>query len=301
MRIFITGGSGFIGRHLVSKLVSGKHNLLLLSNNPDSYKTKHSKKITYLKGNLKEISSWGNELSEFKPEAVIHLAWEGIPDYGISMSKRNFTYSKKLFELSAKVGCKKIISVGSAWEYGDASGAVKESDSRKPPHQPVVSFVEAKNQIKLTGERISDEFGIQFIWAILFFVYGPRQKSASLIPFLISQYNKKSLPIIKNKKGGNDFIYVDDVVSAINALLLRCKKQKEVYNIGAGYLTSVAKINNIVAKEFGMSKRMKEPPKITGFYANILKIKKDVGWKPKFSIEQGVDRTIKNFKNENKK
>ena len=104
-------------------------------------------------------------------------------------------------------------------------------------------------------------------------------------------------PEIRNPKGANDFIYIDDVARALVSLVEhKPKSANEVYNVGSGVLTSVAD----VVKEVYLTVKKKPPafPKIKkpeGFWADITKIERDTGWRPKVTIKEGIRKTVKNL------
>ena len=90
MRIFVTGGTGFNGKYVVRRLDDGTNNILLLTRNANNLAS--SKNISVLTGNLASINTWKDTLRKFKPQAAVHLAWEGIPNYGIQNSIKNLNY-----------------------------------------------------------------------------------------------------------------------------------------------------------------------------------------------------------------
>src|SRR3989344_2720443 len=143
MKIFVTGGTGFIGSRVVSKLLARKHKPLLLVE-------KNNRKVlprgvSVVKGDLKDIRIWRKSVERFKPDAVIHLAWEGLGayDYSPETSAKNLENSLNLVAFAGSLGCKKFLSTGSCWEYGSAKGKLKESAKLlSPAHVP--EFVFAK-------------------------------------------------------------------------------------------------------------------------------------------------------------
>ena len=141
MRIFITGGTGFIGSHLIPKLADGKNKLLVLTRN--SKNLVKYKRVTCLKEDLSKINNWKEELKKFKPEVVVHLAWEGIPDYSSPNSITNLKYGLDLLQILETVGCKKILVTGSLWEYGLQKGRLSEKTSV----HPLNAFTAAKNSL----------------------------------------------------------------------------------------------------------------------------------------------------------
>lgn len=296
MKIFVTGGSGFIGSHLVPKLLARKHKLLLLSIDPLK---KRNGSTPFVKGNLKDIDRWKNKLKKFRPDAVIHLAWEGLENYDFSanVSLRNMTNSLNLISAAAEIGCKKFLSTGSCWEYGNGKSALKESAPLLPPaHVP--DFVIAKRAIQAMGEQIALQNKMQFLWPRLFFAYGPGQKSRTLIAHLVRGLKNGIVPDVKNKSGANDFVYIDDIVEALIKILEKSRKPSVVYNIGSGRLTGVSEVTREVYKDLNLPapKWCLKKVRPKGFYANISKIKKEIGWRPKTTITEGIKKTVNHFK-----
>lgn len=276
MRIFITGGTGFIGKHLVKKLKEDKNNELFL-----------------LSKDLADIKTWKKEVEDFRPEAAIHLAWEGLPNYDSQTSIKNLKYGLNLINILAEIGCKTILSAGSCWEYGEQSGKLTENTSPKSFN----AFAAAKNSLHLLGKEIAKENNIQFIWTRFFYVYGPGQRETSLIPYLMNCVQNGKTPEIKNPFAKNDFIYVEDITMAISQIIENCK-ESAVYNIGSGYLTSIQEVIKIIFDNYGLQNQYKEiTPASTDvlsaeFYADISKIKKEIGWEPKISINEGIKKMI---------
>lgn len=290
MKIFITGGTGFIGQHTIKKLLDGKHQLLILSRNANSVSAKS--KVSFIQGDLSNVNNWKDKLAIFRPQAALHLAWEGIPDYGMETSWKNLKQSVALFNLLVELGCKKIVVAGSSWECGGitAIGKVIESDGFKPNNP----FTSAKTAIHFFGSQIAKDKKIDFTWARFFYVYGPGQKSASLIPHLILSSQKGVYPELKNPNGGNDFVFVEDVARALKMILEKNFSSADVriYNIGSGKMTGVQEIANKIFP----NKKIKAK-KIEGFYADISKVKKEIGWAPEIKIDEGIKKTVEYFKN----
>ncbi len=290
MRIFITGGTGFNGKFVVRKLDNGKNKLLLLSRNPKSLT--RSKNIFSLRGDLSQISTWKDDLRNFKPQAAIHLAWEGIPDYGTQNSIKNLNYGLGLIELLGKVGCQTILVTGSILEYGNQTGKLGEDFCTKPFN----ALTAAKNSLHYLGREIANEYKINFIWVRLSSVYGHGRQETSLIPYLIKSVQTNKKIEIRNPGARNDFIYVEDAAEAISQLIIKCKKS-EVFNIGSGKLISVKDIINKISKIFKVKKeysvtRQKQIDSFSSAYANISRIKNEIGWQPKIDLEEGLKKTI---------
>ena len=295
MRIFLTGGTGFIGRYVLKHLEKEGYNILLLTraSKENISSIIKSKKVDIVSGNLSDINKWKDKLIQFKPEVTIHLAWEGIPDYGVKASIKNLKYGLDLFEELAEIECKKIICTGSCWEYGQNQGEISEDLPVKSSN----AFTAAKNALHCLGREIAKENNMQFIWIRLFYVYGPGQRENSLIPYMVKCVKEGKELRIKTPSARNDFICVEDVAKAIVAILEKCK-QNTVYNIGSGYSTSIKDIIEIIYTKLHLQYKTKDKVLKTeniyydNFWADISKIKKEIGWEPKILIKKGIEKII---------
>lgn len=290
MRIFVTGGTGFNGKFVVQKLDIETNKLLSLTRNTNN--VAQSKNISVLKGDLASINTWKDTLKNFKPQAAVHLAWEGIPDYGPQNSIKNLNYGLELIEVLAKVGCQTTLVTGTIWEYGNQTGKLGEDFCTKPFN----ALTAAKNSLHYLGREIAKDYKVNFIWTRLSNVYGPGRQETSLIPYLIESVQDNKKIEIRNPNAQNDFIYVEDVAEAICQLVLRCKKNG-VFNIGSGKLISVKDIIKKIFKILNVNKEYKvtNQQQIDSFsnaYADISKIKKELGWQPKVDIDEGLKKTI---------
>jgi nucleoside-diphosphate-sugar epimerase len=292
MKIFVTGGTGFIGKHLIDILTKKRHKVAVLTRKTN---TKDLQNIVSIKGSLGNTKSWGKQLINFNPDVLVHLAWEGLPDHNFEISRKNLDYGLDLFELITKTDCKKIVSTGSGWEYGVQSGKLSENTTPIP----FDAHTAAKHSLRMMGEEFAREYNMIFIWTRLFFVYGPGQRPKALIPYILSCLKSNQVPEIRNPDAENDFVYVEDVVNALYKLVVKSNRSG-TYNIGSGRLTKVSDIINILYNELGIARIIKDgdkhpQDKIRSAYADISKIRKEVNWEPNVNIKEGILKTIALF------
>lgn len=291
MKVFVTGATGFIGPYVVRKLSERGHKLLILSNQSKNQTLDFPKTVEFVEGDLADIESWKPNVRSFQPEATIHMAWEGIPDYSVKTSIKNLKYGLNLFEELAQLGCKRIICTGSCWEYGQNQGKLSED----LPIRPSNAFTAAKNALHWLGREIAKENNMQFIWTRLFYVYGPGQRDYSLIPYIINCVRQSKKPELKTPFARNDFIYVEDVAKAISMILKNCHKSA-AYSIGSGCSTSAQDIVKIICDHYNFQYEniLSNAGCVSSidFWADISKIKKDVGWEPEINISEGIKKTI---------
>jgi len=293
MRVFITGGTGFIGRHVMEQLQASGHEILASTLEKD--KTENgSSSIFWLYCDLANFENIKVEIKSFNPEAVIHLAWQGIPDYSETISRINLNNSIDLIDfILNNTTCKKILVTGSCWEYGKKHGACKESD-------PVIInsyFTWAKHSLNLYLSLKCAEQDVAINWFRLFYVYGPGQRGGSLIPTLIKSIAAKEIPQINTPMNKNDFIYVGDVAGAI-VKAVDIDLLSGVYNLGSGYATSVYDICRIVEKQVLGSETIShqflengQREETVNFWADVGKTEHSLNMSYVTGIENGIKWT----------
>ena len=287
MRIFLTGGSGFIGRYLIREL-NGNQILALTRKKP---KLGSSVGVEWLYGDLEQTSRWEEKLIQFNPEVCIHLAWEGLPDYSKEVSEKNVKLSANLFRVLRKANVRRIAALGSCWEYGDVQGQVSETQDTKPNSH----FAMAKVQVCESFMKESSAVGMEFVWQRIFFSYGPGQRTVALLPTVVTALESHQLPEIKSPDSAQDFVFISDVAEAI-ALTSTRSKVEGIFNVGSGQLTQIGDFVNIVSAQLGSTFRTHVSGEPIGMFASVEKLKRDVGWESKYSLQQGVAETLKALK-----
>lgn len=282
MRIFITGGSGFIGKALLPLLTH--HEILCLTHKDQPEPKNHM--LRTIVGDLGIPASYCDELECFKPECCVHLAWNGLPDYSFQNCQANLAASAALFDILCRSACGRIVAGGSCWEYGANTGAVKEAEQGGDLNL----FAAHKTALQLIGQSIYAGSGSSLAWGRIFFSYGPSQRPGSLIPSCFSSLKNGAAPRINNPLAVNDFIHVADVAEAIRRLIEG--DAVGIYNIGSGQPTAVWEVVNLLADELGLPQVYHDmPPSIGGFWADTTKMN-TLGWQPRFSLQAGIAQTV---------
>ena len=241
-----------------------------------------------------------------KPEIVNHHAAQR--DVGFSVTnpledaRINIMGSLNIIKNSVESGVKKIIFANSGGAiYGNVERKdmpVKESQRIMPVNQYGLN----KSLIEPYLKMYSREYGLDYTSLRYANVYGERQGSwgeGGVVSIFIKKMLAGETPAIYGDGlQTRDFIYVKDVVAA-NLLALK-KMKNHFYNIGTGKETSILQIYNIIAKELNFNKKpiFKEakPREVRFISLDSSKIKKETGWYPKFSLQQGIKNTIQYFK-----
>ena len=294
MNILITGASGFIGKRLCPVLLEKGHTIIALERAPNAILSRDIKNYIRIPYTL------GEELPEqiisLEPDVLIHLAWDGIPDFSEISCINNLKSQVSFFNsIKQLTHLKKIISAGSCKEYGSHSGACKELSSS----HPIDFFSWAKLTLSDYIGLISEQNNISCIWLRIFYVYGPGQRSDALIPSIIQSLRLNKEPAIKTPFAANDYIFIDDVVTGfINAI--EYGDGIDIFNLGSGRLTTVKEIVDMVKSE--VEKNTSHDEKNTfiydekstyqGIYADLSHSNSKLNWLPQTSLRDGIRLTL---------
>lgn len=297
MRVLITGASGFIGLSLSNNLAQSGFNVLAIAR---TIPVNSNDSIVWIKSDLNSDENYSNEIISFKPEVLIHLAWQDIPDFTLQKSLNNLNQSTKFISFVSEIAsCKKILISGSCWEYGKLKGECLHSDIPLPTN----FFTLAKHSLRLWTEMIANKKSISFGWFRLFYVYGPGQRQGSLIPTIIKNLIDEKVPEVRNPNNANDYIYIDDVINAFK-IATYTPFESGIYNIGSGVSTSALQVckyaEKIILNSSSLSKAIEEPlqnlDSEINFWADISKCEKDLRWSPEVSLEEGIELTWRHLK-----
>ena len=293
----ITGGAGFIGSNLTDHLVRIGHKVVVLDNFVSGKKSNishHSKKKVKI---VKIDISNSEKLSKYFKGAdyVFHLAAlaQIIPSIKNPKKyfKNNVNGTLNVLEAAKKEKIKKFIYAASSSCYGNPKKfptSEKDQIDLKNPYAAT----------KFIGEELVMRYATLYkmpnISFRFFNVYGPRlstsgQYSAVMGNFLSQTKSKKALTIVGDGKQTRDFIHVDDLANAF-IKVIKSKLVNKIYNLGSGKSTSI----NTVAKIFrGKRKHIAiRPGEPRTSLAKITKLKKDINWKPKISIQLGIKKLL---------
>tara|TARA_Y100000590_G_scaffold171597_1_gene196251 strand:+ start:1852 stop:2847 length:996 start_codon:yes stop_codon:yes gene_type:complete len=288
----VTGGAGFIGSNLVDQLVKKRHKVIVL----DNFSTGRASNLLHQRNKIKIIKidiSTSKFLDKYfkKADYVFHLA--GLADIVPSIEnpekyfKTNVIGTYNVLQASLKANIKKFIYAASASCYGiPKKFPIKENATINPMYPYALTKWQAE-EIIMHWVKVYNFPAISFRF---FNAYGPRSRTSGAYGavfgvFLAQKLANKPLTIVGNGQQTRDFVHVYDLVNGIIKAALS-KKTGEVYNIGGGKEVKINKIAKLIGgKKINIPKR---PAESNRSLADISKIKRELNWKPKIKIEQGV-------------
>lgn len=302
----VTGGAGFIGSHLVEELVERKAKVRVIDNLFSGHRENLAsvlKRIDFIKGDICDEKLL--RVATKGADVVFHLA--AIPSVPRSVkfphdsNRVNVEGTLKLLEASVRSGVKRIVYSSSSSVYGDSPKLPKRENF---PLNPLSPYAASKLAGEIYLRTYSELYKIETVSVRFFNVFGPRQdptsQYAAVIPIFVSKLAwDESPPIFGSGRQTRDFTFVKDVV---NGVLLAGKARNingEAINVSAGGRTSVTQLAQTIARIMGKDIKPKYLPSRPGdvlhSYADISKAKRLLHFKPRFSLEEGLAKTINWF------
>lgn len=318
MNILVTGCAGFIGYHIVNKLLkNNKYNIFGIDNLNEYYEVelkkirltnlKKNKKFVFYKNDITNVKFIENNFKKNQYDIIIHLAAQAGVRY--SFQKPNIYIDTNLIgylniiEASRKNKVKHFVFASSSSVYGD---------SKKYPYresQKLTSPISLYASTKLENERIAQLYSKNFklpCTAIRFFtVYGPYGRpDMSLYKFVQKIVQNKNIQLFNNGNHYRDFTYIDDAVEYLNKILHLIPNSKdpyEVYNIASGKSVKLLNYIKIIEIQTGLKAKViyedKQKGDVYKTHADISKISKLTNYKPKTDISKGVEKFVNWYNN----
>ncbi len=301
--VLVTGGAGFIGSHLVDRLLELGHRVVVLDDLSSGRLANLPNRINFHHSDINE-ANLDETFNRENPQLVFHLAAQ----VSVSTSMRNplmdaeanILGTLKLLEASRRHGVEKFIfsSTGGAL-YGDPEYNPCDEDH---PIRPLSPYGLAKSVCEKYLELYNKMFILNYASLRYGNVYGPRQDphgEAGVIAIFSQTMLEGNQPVIFGSGDQErDFVYVEDVVDA--NLLAIDENVTGAYNIGTGEGTSVNTIFQMLRDIY----RFRKPPlKSPARLGDVLKIRlssekslREMGWRPKTSLQDGIKKTADFFK-----
>lgn len=303
MKSLVTGGAGFIGSHLVDRLLDDGHKVIVL----DNFSTGRAKNLAHLKGtsrlhlNLIRIDIANGKAIQPYFEGVdwvFHLA--GLADIVPSIRRpmeyyrSNVDGTTNVLEASRQAKVKRFIYAASSSCYGIPD---EYPTPETAPIRPEYPYALTKYLGELCALHWGKVYKLPVVSLRLFNVYGPRSRTSGTYGavfgvFLAQKLNNKPFTVVGDGTQSRDFTFVTDVISAF-IMAAQYSLENEVLNVGSGNTYSVNQLVELLGgKVVHVPKRPSEPDCTQ---ADITKIQKLLGWQPQISFEEGVEIMLQNI------
>jgi UDP-glucose 4-epimerase len=299
----VTGGAGFIGSHLVEGLLARGETVRVL----DDLSTGREANLQGVRGRVELLKGSVVQYDAVRPavrgcDVVYHLA--AIPSVTKSVENPRLVHevcatgTLNVLEAARQEKVRRVVFAGSSSAYGDQPGTSRTEDDLLLPLSPYAAA-------KLAGEHYASAFtavyGLETVRLRFFNVFGPRQDPSSpysgvIALFIAAMTQGRAPTIYGDGLQSRDFVYVENVVQAMLRAAAAPSASGNVYNIGMGtsstILDLVAALNQLLGSRIQPLHGPGRAGDIRFSQADIFRARRDLGYDPTVSFQEGLRRTL---------
>ena len=297
MKFLVTGGAGFIGKHIIAELLRDDHNITIFDNFSSSSKNDivHllENGVSLVTGDILDYDLLLKSMSNY--DFVIHLAAQTSVEQSIVDPETtidiNVEGTVNVLKSCVKTNVKGLISTSTAAVYGSSPTPISETSQPNP----ISSYGASKLVTEYNLQAFSRFFGLNCISLRLFNVYGNGQSSEAVVIRKFLKNISKDLPleIFGDGTQTRDFVHISDVIQAFYCAIKNIEaKRGEVYNIGSGKSASINELASLLISSKGKDLQIIHKPEIQGEIkfskADISLAKTDINYSPEVSLRDGL-------------
>ena len=314
MKLLLTGCAGFIGSHLLERLLKDGHSVIGVDNFDPFYarslKNQNLEKVDseqfeLIEADLADLSTYAK--IEFLSggeaiDGIIHLAAKAgvrpsIED-PVGYQRANVIATQYLLEFAKKQAIKQFVFASSSSVYGvNPNVPWREADAVLEPISPYAS---TKVSGELMGHVYSRLFGIRFLALRFFTVYGPRQRpdlAINKFTRLISE--GKAIPVFGDGSTRRDYTFIEDIIAGILGALHYENSEYEIFNLGNDQTVTLAEmietIESALGKRAMIDRQPEQPGDVPQTWADIEKSKELLGYCPRVDFQKGIQKYIESL------
>jgi len=313
LKFLITGGAGFIGSHLVDELLLLGENVVVIDNFNPYYdpeikwknisNTQENPNFKLLEGDILDKDLLNEIFSSFDIDILVHMAARAGVRGSIKnpelYTKVNVLGTLNLLEMCKKYKIKKMVFGSSSSIYGNSEVPFSENNKVDEPISP---YAATKKSAELLCYNYYHLYKIPITCLRFFTVYGPRQRPEMAIhKFTRLMNNNELIPIYGDGCSSRDYTYITDILDGIKSAI---KKDLgfEIINLGSSDPIKLMDLVNLIQKKMDKKAKLSFLPPQSGdverTYADVSKAEKLLGYSPKVSIEEGIEKFVKWYLNQ---
>jgi len=293
-KVLLTGATGFIGRHAISKLLEKDYEVHAVFNSAEPL-TSRNPALFWHRCNLLSSKEQMLLLSKIKPSHLLHFAWYTTPGkYWMSLENLRWVQSSLALLMNfAAVNGRRAVLAGTCAEYDWSYGYCSE---KVTPLNPSTLYGACKCSLQQMLSFALKPLELSCAWGRIFFVYGPHEHPDRLVPTVITSLLKGKVAKCSHGKQIRDFLFVEDAASAFVALLE--SSVEGPVNIASGEPVAVRSIVEKIAGylnhpeliDFGAVPVPAGDPAFLA--ADVSRLRQELHWSPTYTMESGLKQTI---------
>ena len=314
MKFLITGGAGFIGSHLVDRLLQDGEEVICLDNFDDFYDPQikrrniasalKNKNFKLIQGDIRERGLLKQIFKDNEIDVVLHIAARA----GVRPSIRdpvlyeevNIRGTVNLLEAIRLNNVDKFIFASSSSVYGNCKNIPFSEDEKLD--SPISPYAATKKAGELLCHTYHYLYGMSITCLRFFTVYGPRQRPEMAIHKFIQLIDKgKNISVFGDGTSKRDYTYITDIIDGVMKAVENCEGY-EIYNLGESKTVELRELIGVIESNLNKKADIEQLPEQSGdmhvTYADISKAKKELGYDPKVRIDAGVKMFVEWYKRE---
>ena len=312
--ILVTGGAGFIGSHLVDRLLATDDNTVTVIDDfndfysPDIKRANiaghlKSDRYTLVEADIRNRPALDQVFEKQQFDCVVHLAARAGVRPSLSepelYAETNINGTLNLLELARTTGVNQFVFGSSSSVYGiNAKVPFSEED---PIRQPISPYAATKAAGELICHTYSHLYGLRCVCLRFFTVYGARQRpDLAIHKFARLMTTGKPIPVFGDGSTRRDYTYIDDIISGVMAAIVYDESNYEVFNLGESETVELRELISILEKALDchaiIDQQPPQPGDVPQTFADITKARQLLGYNPQTHIEDGIRRFVEWFR-----
>ncbi len=311
--ILVTGGDGFIGSHLVDRLLTSDVEQITVVDDLNDFYTPEIKRANILQHladsryklaelDIRDRAALERVVQQNQIDCIVHLAARAGVRPSLSepelYSETNINGTLNLLELARHNNIKQFVFGSSSSVYGiNAKVPFSEDD---PIRQPISPYAATKGAGELLCHTYSHLYGIRCVCLRFFTVYGPRQRPDLAIHKFAKLISEgKPIPVFGDGTTRRDYTYVDDIIAGVTASIEYERSDYEVFNLGESRTVELRELIELLEKELDrhavIDRQPPQPGDVPQTFADIEKARRLLDYNPQTQIEEGIHRFVEWF------
>src|SRR5712692_8554763 len=316
--ILITGGAGFIGSHLVDRLLSeGGWNITVVDDFNDFYDPSIKRAniganlsnpaFRLVEADIRDLGALAGAFNEAKFDCIMHLAARAGVRPSLNEPRlyleTNVNGTLNLLELARASGVKQFIFGSSSSVYG-ANQKIPFSED-DPIFNPISPYAATKAAGELLCHSYAHLYDLQIVCLRFFTVYGARQRPDLAIHKFAQLISAgRPVPVFGDGTTRRDYTYIDDIISGVRAAIDYDASKYEVINLGESRTVELRELISLLEKALDMraeiDRQPQQPGDVPQTFADITKARRLLGYHPQTQIEEGIQKFVEWFRTSNR-